>query len=134
MNSRCVLKLEKNRQEGSVLIEALIAIVIFSIGVLGVLSMLDTAVRTNDTARGITEQSAMAMSLVERLMPLPYDHADLANGSHPATPLNQGRYSLSWTVAQNAMINNTKTITATVAWTERGQLKTVSLMAIKTIY
>jgi type IV pilus assembly protein PilV len=132
MNSRCFLEPEKRRQEGFTLLEALLAMVVFSIGVLAVLSMLDKAVRENDMARGLTEQSAMAESLIERLMPLPYDHADLANGSHPA--VSDGRYSISWAVGDDATIANTKTITATVTWTERGQLKTTNLMAIKTIY
>jgi hypothetical protein len=76
----------------------------------------------------------MASSLVEELMALPYSHPELAHGTHPASPLIQGRYSISWKVGEDVVIDNTKTITATVAWTERGRPKTVDLVATKTIY
>jgi Tfp pilus assembly protein PilV len=131
MNRTCPDKArKKNLEEGFGLVEAMIAVLVFAVGIGGVLSMQSSAVRTNDLSRGITEQSALAASLIEQLMSLPYNHADLAAGTH-ALP-NQGRYSLTYTVAQDAMITNTKTIAVTVSWSVRGQQKTVNLTEIKT--
>ncbi len=130
MNSnRSIKHREKTGQEGFAIIEALIATMIFAIGVFGVLSMQTNSVRANDLARGVTSQSAMAAEKVEQLISLPYGHVDLEDGVHP--PEVQGSYTINWTVAQDDMIANTKTITAAVSWIERGVQKTINLVYIK---
>ncbi len=128
MNSLCLVK-KKSREGGFAILEALIAITVFTIGVLAVLSMQTASVMSNDNARGVTEQSTLAADLVERLMPLPYNHADLADGAHP--PIVQGSYTISWTVDDDAMIPDTKTITVTVVWNVPGIEKSVNLICVK---
>jgi Tfp pilus assembly protein PilV len=120
---------KKTGQEGFAILEALIATAIFAIGIFGVLSMQTTAVKTNDIARGVTSQSAMAAEMVEQLLSVPYDHQNLTAGSHP--PQKEGRYTISWAVTDDDMIVNTKTITVTVTWLERGAPKTINLTYIK---
>ncbi|MFH0727567.1 MAG: prepilin-type N-terminal cleavage/methylation domain-containing protein [Pseudomonadota bacterium] len=132
MNRSCLIKeVNNNPQGGFAILEALIAMFIFTVGILGVFSMQTTAMKTTSLSRGITEQSAIAAGLVERLMPLSYTHADLTPNITFTNP-NQGRYAISWRVAEDALITNTKTITVTVAWSDRGQQKTINLTYIKT--
>jgi type IV pilus assembly protein PilV len=123
-------RLKGRHQEGFAIIEALIAMVVFAIGMLAVLSMQTTAVRTNDTARGVSEQSVLAAEQLERLIGMPYADPNLTDGNHAAP--DQGRYTITWTVTDDGMINNTKTIAVTVAWNEHGLTKSINLTYIKT--
>lgn len=121
-------KLKINQPEGFAIIEALVAMAIFAIVMLAVISMQTKAVQTNDIARGVTEQTALAAEQMERLVALPFTHPDLT-GNHTAPA--QGRYTIAWTVAANAMIDNTKTVTITVTWQEASVQKSVNLTFIR---
>ena len=108
-------------ENGFTLIEILIAISIFAIGMLAVASMQISGIQGNGTAKALTGASTWASDRIERLMALSYDHADLTPGAHPAvTPDPDNRYSLSWQVTENAPINNVKTIAVTISWKDRG--------------
>jgi len=117
----------KNDQSGYTLIEILIAITIFAIGMLAVANMQILGIKGNATARVVTGASAWASDRIERIISLPYDHADLAPGGHPAiTPDPQGRYTLSWQVTENTPINNVKMIAVTIAWQDRGSNRSLT--------
>ena len=110
----------KNNEKGFTLIEILIAISIFAIGMLAVASMQVSGIQGNGIARALTGASSWAADRVERLISLPYDHADLSAGAHPVfTPDPQDRYALSWQVTENAPINNVKTIAVSITWKSR---------------
>ena len=71
---------QNNRLElnhGYTLIEVLIAMAIFAIGILAIFSMQITATGSNALARGLTENYTAAMDKVEELLALPYDDPDL---------------------------------------------------------
>jgi type IV pilus assembly protein PilV len=65
---------------GFSLIEIMVALAVFSVGLLAIFSMQFSAVRTNAVARGVTENITVATAKVEQLMALPFDHADLTPG------------------------------------------------------
>lgn len=65
-------------QTGFTLIEVLMAMVVFAIGILGVAKMQISAINGNAGAMALTEKVSLASSQVERLMGLPYTHADLS--------------------------------------------------------
>ncbi|UCF95362.1 MAG: prepilin-type N-terminal cleavage/methylation domain-containing protein [Desulfobacterales bacterium] len=67
---------------GFTLIEVLIALAVFAIGILGVFSMQIRAINGNAVARGVTENYTSAMDKVEELMALPFDNAQLTAGEH----------------------------------------------------
>ena len=69
------IRLELNH--GYTLIEVLIAMAIFAIGILAIFSMQITATGSNALARGLTENYTAAMDKVEELLALPYDDPDL---------------------------------------------------------
>lgn len=89
----------KDKTGGYTLIEVLIAIAIFSIGIIGVGHMQLRSTSGNSTARIGTEASVWAQDQVETLMLLPYTHADLNVGAHA---VNQGGYQIAWTVYTGA--------------------------------
>ena len=71
---------QNNRLElnhGYTLIEVMIAMAIFAIGILAIFSMQITSTGSNALARGLTENYTAAMDKVEELLALPYDDPDL---------------------------------------------------------
>ena len=105
-------KMTKNRdnQDGFAIIEVLIAMAIFAIGILGVAAMQIGAVNGNAGARKSTELANWATAQVESLMSEPYDTVGDGNRT-------EGPYTLQWTVsAADVPIENTKTINVTASW------------------
>lgn len=85
-------------QEGFSIIEAMIAIAIFSIGVLAVMAMQVSTISGNGGARKISDSLVMAEDQLENIMALPYDDAQLDPGLNPHQ-IDAGGYSMVWTVA-----------------------------------
>ncbi len=83
------------KERGFTLIEVLIAMAIFSIGILGVGTMQLRSSTGNTSARIRTEASTWAQDRVETLMLLPYNDVLLTPGAHN---LNEGLYTVNWTV------------------------------------
>jgi hypothetical protein len=135
MGTMCSIKKQINtRQEGFAILEGLIAMTIFTIGILAVCGMQTKAVDTNDLARGVSEQSILAEDIIEQLVPLPYDDPDDPND--PLEPGNyllpdEGRYTRSYEVVPNDFAKYTKTITVTISWIDRGMQKSINLVYIK---
>ena len=90
--------------DGFTLIEVMVALVIFSLGILGVAKMQINAIQGNAAALKITEKFSLASNCIERLMALPYTHSDLdRTQGTPRMPSIQplSGYALSWTVEDN---------------------------------
>ena len=71
-----------NDSQGYSLIEVLIAMAVFSIGILAIFSMQITATNGNALARGMTENYNCALDKVEELLALPFNDGNLTNGVH----------------------------------------------------
>ena len=102
---------------------------IFAIGVLALAEMQITAIRGNAFSSTTTDGTTLAQDRIEQLMNLPYDDANLNAGNHG--PVTQGVYNVSWDVANNAPVANTKTVNVLVTWTANGWNRSVSLRCIK---
>ena len=87
---------------GFSLIEVLVSMAIFSIGILAVYSMQIHSIRGNTSARGITENITLASAKVEELLAQAYDHADLGVGLHQAA-VPGGYQSLQWQVSEDCL-------------------------------
>jgi type IV pilus assembly protein PilV len=138
--------MNKKSQKGFSLIEVLIAMTILVIGILAVGGMQTTAVKNNAISRRITEASALAASQLEFLTTLPYNDPLLNDRNGDGTTgldktdaqadfnLTQGQYSISWNVALDSPISNTKNIRVIVTWTDGGKSRRVSFNCIKAPY
>lgn len=126
---------------GYTLIEILIALAIFSIGILGVASMQILSVNYNSYARRATTGTSWGVERMESLMTLPYDDANLsaALADNPHTDIRgdtagegdtEGIYTVSWNVTQDPVYDY-KTINMTVTWSVRGTEKRIRLNYIK---
>ena len=101
---------EKRGQRGFTLIEVLIAMAIFSVGMLAVGAMQITSTNTNASARIHTEEYTWVVDQIERLTALDYDLGDLTAGDHSVV---QGPYTVSWTVVDDTPVAGAKRITVT---------------------
>lgn len=106
----------RKKEQGFTLAEVMIALSIFSIGILGVAAMQTSSVTGTASAMGYTEGSTWAMDQVERLLNLPYNHDDLDPASSHSTTSPDGVYTINWTVTQPGPIPKTKQIVVTVSW------------------
>ena len=86
------------KERGFTLIEVLIAMAIFSIGILGVGTMQIRSTSGNTSARIRTEASVWAQDRVETLMLLSYNDAPLNPGAHQVI---EGLYTVDWMVWDN---------------------------------
>jgi len=119
----------KTDEKGFSLIEVMIALAIFSIGILGVASMQILSVNYNTHARRTTEGTSWGVERMERLMTLRYDDADLsaAPADNPHT-VTRGIYNITWNVTDNV---DNKGINMTVSWTALGITKNILINYIK---
>jgi prepilin-type N-terminal cleavage/methylation domain-containing protein len=118
---------EKSRKgrEGFTLIEVIIAMGILAFGILAIASMQTSSLGGTSFSGGMTEATTVAMDRLEVLMTRPYTHADLTNGEHG--PFVQDGNTVRWTVTNNQLLNNTKTIAVTVQYRD----KSLSLTYVK---
>ena len=106
------------KERGFTLIEVLIAMAIFSIGILGVGTMQIRSTTGNTSARIRTEASIWAQDRVETLMLLPYGSSPAldigpAGIGPPLHQVTEGLYTVQWDVSAGVTAN-TKIIQVTV--------------------
>ncbi len=111
-------KIIRSNEQGFTLVEVMIAMVIFSFGILAVVNMQISSMKGNSAATRITAQSVFAQNKLEQLFVLPYDNSELdpAGNTHvepPTTPGHEG-YTVSWDVIDDTPIADSKQVTVTV--------------------
>lgn len=142
---------EKRSQLGFTIIEVLIAMAVFSIGILGVAAMQAASVKGNASAQGVTNIAVYATDRLEKLMVLPYNNNQISNGEHSVAVGNltfatdgidndfdgfideggeTGPLTISWTVTDDEPILNTKTVTVTVQHASPNVRKTVNITRV----
>ncbi|MDY6844161.1 MAG: prepilin-type N-terminal cleavage/methylation domain-containing protein [Thermodesulfobacteriota bacterium] len=140
--------MNRKTQEGFTLLEVLIALAIFSFGILGIASMQVTSIQGNAYASGLTEAATWAQDRMERLTALNYTHANLNDtdgddggpgvggglddiGGNADYQVVQGIYTINWNIAEDFPLDNTKTIRVIVVWNENGRQITLPLDCVK---
>ena len=121
-----------SNENGFTLVEALIALAIFSVGILGVAAMQMTAINSNAIANVQTDATGKAVDWMERLQRLEYTsentHDDLKKGDHG--PITEGAYRIKWNVSDGP-INETRLIQVTVTPKNRMRGRPVVMNFIK---
>src|SRR5215510_2165195 len=113
-----------HNEKGLTLPEVLVAMVVLSLGLLGLAKMQITAIQVNAASGRLTQATALAQDKAEELMALPYTDADLNVGKYSS---KRADYTITWEVAQDTLAVGIKTINLTVTWSNRGQPKTFLL-------
>ena len=156
-HSDVVIK-KRDNDKGFTLLEIIVAISILTVGFLAVASMQVLAIKGNTSASGFTEATSWASDQMEKLMVLPFDHADLMDTDGDGTDQDangdgvdddegnfgledvtantadhqviQGRYIVYWNIAIDIEADDTKTVNVIVTWTDHGIQKRVSIRNI----
>ena len=123
------VKKNTNTERGFTLVEIIVAICVFSIGMLAVASMQVSGTQGTASAKWNTGATVWASDQMEKIISLPYDHPDLADGAHAG--VTEDQYAISWVVQDDELVDNTKTITVTVTWDDRSMNRTVSFVYYK---
>jgi type IV pilus modification protein PilV len=114
-----------NRNRGFSLIEVLIAMAIFSIGVLAVGSMQLSTTKNNTTGNITTQATMLARQKIEELKTLSRSELDTADGNDTV-----GIYTRAWGTDTIAGSSTAYKLSVTVSWTRRGETRSVVLESI----
>ena len=119
-------------RNGFALIEVLMAMVIFTVGILALAGLQITTISGNAAARMQTEATAIGARAVERLRSLPFDNEDLVPTARPHSLPASGRrpYTVDWEVEVNTPVNGTKTVQVTVTPFNKINGRTVTITTI----
>jgi type IV pilus assembly protein PilV len=138
----------KKNQAGFTLIEVLIALAIFSIGILAVAAMQISAANSNTAAGKTTGNITWVSDRSENLLCQDYDAADLNAGVPFVAPPSAadgidndrdgtideagetGPVSIQWAVTQDTAVLDTKTVVITATRTDSNPQKSVSVTQI----
>jgi type IV pilus assembly protein PilV len=121
---------------GFTIIEVVIAISILAVGLLGVAAMQTSAIQVNSAAGQMTIRMNWAQDKMEELKALPFSDpwleaagnppgVDSAGNTHEQ-PTPDGWYTVSWNIADNTPVPNTKQIVVTV--TGKGKTSQLTCM------
>lgn len=123
---------DNSNQAGFTLIETLLAMAIFAIGILALAGLQVTYIGGNASAQMQTEATALGAQVIEHLKSLPYDAPELDPNGNPHQPPAGagGPYDVRWTVADNTPLNNTKTIDVAVTPANRFNGRRVTIATI----
>jgi prepilin-type N-terminal cleavage/methylation domain-containing protein len=100
----------KTGSRGFTLIEVLMAMAIFSIGILAVGTMQINSANSNTGARIHTEEYTWVVGQIERLTALDYNNTDLTAGVHEVV---HGPYNVQWVVTDDSPVAGAKRIAVT---------------------
>lgn len=115
----------KFKNKGFTLIELVVAILIFSIGILGIAKLQSVAVQGNSFSMQMTDAINIAYNQLEYLSVLDYSSsADLQLNNHPNDSVLTYRgvnYTLSWSVTTTGLGTSVdvRDLVVTVDWTEK---------------
>ncbi len=149
-----------NDSSGFTLIEVMLALVIFAVGLLAVAYMQISAIRGNDTAFEFSKALTLAQSKIDKLTALPYDDTMLDDDDGDGTNQDSdddglddsgnnfglddnttatadgsetidSKYSLFWNIAVDEPVNNAKKIRIIVQWQDGSTQRQAELDTVK---
>jgi len=124
-----------HNQNGFTLLEILLAITIFAIGLLAVAAMQVSAIHGNKLGNEWTQATSLAQQQLEALKSGDITTATYtagvyndANNPMTGTGANGGIFNRSWTIAANTTFSVRATVT--VSWTQKGVNHSVALTSV----
>jgi len=123
-----------NNERGFSLIEIVLAVGVFSIGILAVAQLQMGNVRNNRTGNITTSATLLARQQMETLKAAA-DVTTLSDDADPNNPIGAdgnpgGIYTRTWAVSNPLGGSTSRQLTVTVSWNRRGQNRSVVLTSI----
>jgi Tfp pilus assembly protein PilV len=128
--------IKSTNSKGYMLIEALMAIAIFSIGFLAVATMVLSATRNNTKGNILTQANMLARQQLEQVKNtpditiLPTEPTTTTESGINANGDPGGIYTRTTTIEDTLKYNTSRAVEVTVSWTRRGQNRSVVLRTI----
>ncbi len=120
-------------EKGIGLIEIIVAMLIFAIGITAAIRTLPVSNAATTRARNLTMATNLAQQKIEILMGTPFNNADLTAGAHndQNNPIER-IYTRTWTVTDNDPLVDMKTVTVTVTYLSGSKDNAVTLSTYMT--
>ncbi len=115
-------------EKGIGLIEIIIAMLIFAIGITAAIRTLPVSNTATTRSRNLTMSTNLAQQKIEELMGTPFTSTDLNAGAHddPDNPIER-IYTRTWNVTDNDPVSDMKTVTVTVTYLSGNSDNSVTL-------
>lgn len=120
-------KLSLRNKKGYMLVEALIAIAIFSVGFMAVATLVFSSSRNNINGNIITQANMFAREKMEELKSKT-DLTELDTSVAPETV--GGIFTRTWTASDPLTFGTSREIQVTVSWVSKGQNRNVVMKTI----
>jgi len=120
-------------EKGIGLVEIIIAMLIFAIGITAAIRTLPVSNAATTRARNLTMSTNLAQQKIEELMGTPFNNADLTAGAHTDqnNPIER-IYTRTWNVTDNDPVADMKTVTVTVTYLSGSKDNAVTLSTYMT--
>ncbi|MFH1718458.1 MAG: prepilin-type N-terminal cleavage/methylation domain-containing protein [Planctomycetota bacterium] len=122
-------------EKGFTLLEIVIALSIFAVGLLAVATMQISAIRGNRVGNEYSRATALAQMQIESLKSADFDSAALAAGNYADAnnPINEtgaagGIFTRTWAIANNTTFSRRATVT--VGWSIAGANRSVVMSTL----
>jgi prepilin-type N-terminal cleavage/methylation domain-containing protein len=104
---------------GFTLIELVVAILIFAIGIVGIMKMHQASIQSNNYSMQLTQALNIADDKIEFLRGINFTDANMTQGAHAAIATSMGvQYNMDWVVTP--MTNNfARNVNFTISWQEK---------------
>jgi Tfp pilus assembly protein PilV len=115
-------------EKGIGLIEIVIAMLIFAIGITAAIRTLPVSNAATTRARNLTMATNLAQQKIEELMGVPFNNADLTAGTHndQDNPIER-IYTRTWNITDNEPVADMKTVIVTVTYLSGSNDNSVTL-------
>ena len=124
---------KSGKENGYTLIEVMVALAIFSFGMLGVVGMFTTSISANAQGKHFTEATSLATSKLNYLQTAEA-YEDLTNGSESGVTIdgssNGVKYNVTWGISAVPGFDM-KRITVFVSWVSKGHTHSVNLSSLR---
>jgi len=124
---------DKLKNKGFTLIELVVAILVFTVAIVGVAKMQSEAVKGNSFSMQMTDAISVAQNQAEFLRGLALNNANLSEGNHAgaAQTVRGINYNLNWTVNDLDGGLNGVLVTVTVGWAEKNRNPSLDMIFIR---
>ncbi|MGD9368657.1 MAG: prepilin-type N-terminal cleavage/methylation domain-containing protein [Desulfobacteraceae bacterium] len=120
----------KADSKGFTLMEAMMGLVVFSIGILGMAALQTTAVNSNTLAEDVQQNTVEAMAEIEELMATDFLDQRLQDGVNTSEQSPDGKYTIDVEPRDDEAIPGAKRVVVTSKFTPTGGVEQSITLAI----